>query len=147
MKNLILALSCLLLITACDSDKSLSKKVPGWYTVEKKMDNGVSLSGKLTYYKNGDLKIVAIISGEVAKGYSVKYETTAKGTWSVENGYLKEDITEFITNPQILGDQLLELYKKEYENSKGDKILNVDKDELKIKNSKGEIYNYKRIEK
>ena len=36
MKNLILALSCLLLITACDSDKSLSKKVPGWYTVEKK---------------------------------------------------------------------------------------------------------------
>lgn len=147
MKNIFIILSSLLLFTACNRDTSLRKKVPGWYTLQKKLDNDISLSGQLTYYKNGQLTIRANVNRDLVKDFNLNFETTAKGTWKVENGYLKEEITQFITTPQILGDQLLVQYKKEFDNNIGYKILKVDKQELQVKNNKGVIYTFKRIEK
>jgi hypothetical protein len=146
MKNLFIAIASLLIFTSCDKDKSLSKKIPGWYTVEKKMEPNGTISGKLTYYKNGALKIKATIKEENSGNIKTSLELTAKGTWKVENGYLKENITEIITVPQSLGDALLDSYKKDHANEIGDKIVHVNKQELQVQNSKGEINTYKRVE-
>jgi hypothetical protein len=43
-----------------------------------------------------------------------------------------------------LGDKLFAELKKEENNSKGDEIIEVNKEHLKVKNSKGEITVYKR---
>ena len=67
-----------------------------------------------------------------------------KGTWEVENGFLKENLIEVIATPKPLGDALFAELKKEENNSKGDEIIEVNKEHLKVKNSKGEITIYKR---
>ena len=61
-----------------------------------------------------------------------------------ENGFLKENLTEVIATPKPLGDALFAELKKEEIKSKGDEIIEVNKDHLKVKNSKGEITIYKR---
>ena len=64
MKKYILLISLFFTLISCNKDSSLSKKVPGWYTCEEKIDNG-SLSGKITYYKNGELKVVATVKSDL----------------------------------------------------------------------------------
>ena len=145
MKNFLFAIALLILFSSCDKDKSLSKKIPGWYTVEKKMDPNGTISGKLTYYKNGALKIKATVNEQNNGKLNSTIELTAKGTWKVENGYLKENITEILSIPQSIGDALLESYKKDPNSKIGDKIIRVNKDELQVKNSKGEVNTYKRV--
>lgn len=134
-----------MLLAGCNQDKSLSKKVPGWYSYEQKIDKG-NISGKLTYYKNGALKLTATIKGELVQSINIGIDLTATGNWRVENGYLKEDIVECKTIPQFIGDALMEEYKKEAQTSLGNKIIHVNKEELQVKTSKGEIVTYKRLQ-
>lgn len=146
MRNILLIICASLLLLSCKNDKSLSKKIPGWYSFEQKIDN-VIISGKLTYYKNGALKQTAIIKGNVDENIGIGDITlSATGTWKVEKGYLKEDIVEIKTSTQSFGDSFLAKYKKEAQSSLGDKIINVNNKELKIQNSKGETIIYKRIQ-
>jgi len=145
MKNLLIAISALMLLVGCNQDKSLSKKVPGWYSYEQKIDKG-NISGKLTYYKNGALKLRATIKGELVQNINIGIDLTATGNWKVENGYLKEDIIEFKTIPQSIGDSLLAEYKKDAQTSPGDKIIHVNKEELQVKTAKGETVTYKRLQ-
>jgi len=145
MKNLLIAISALMLLVGCNQDKSLSKKVPGWYSYEQKIDKG-NISGKLTYYKNGALKLTATIKGELVQNINIGIDLTATGNWKVENGYLKEDIIEFKTIPQSIGDSLLAEYKKDAQTSPGDKIIHVNKEELQVKTAKGETVTYKRLQ-
>ena len=94
MKNLLITICASFLFLSCKNDKSLSKKIPGWYSFEQKIDN-VTISGKLTYYKNGALKQTAIINGNLDQNKEIGGITlTAIGTWKVEKGYLKEEIVE-----------------------------------------------------
>jgi hypothetical protein len=145
MKNLLIVISALMLLVGCNQDKSLSKKVPGWYSYEQKIDKG-NISGKLTYYKNGALKLTATIKGELVQSINIGIDLTATGNWKVENGYLKEDIVEFKTIPQSIGDALLAEYKKDAQTSPGDKIIHVNKEELQVKTAKGETVTYKRLQ-
>ena len=130
-------------LTSCNGDSSYQKKIPGWYTVEQQLDGG-KLSGKITYYKNGALKLVATFNSESVNNISLGITVIMNGTWEVENGFLKEKIKEVIATPQELGDELFAEQKKEENNSKGDEIIEVNKEHLKVKNSKGEITVYKR---
>jgi hypothetical protein len=59
--------------------------------------------------------------------------------------YLKEDIVEIKTTPLSIRDGLL-ANKKESQNSQGDKIINVNNKELKVKTLKGDIIIYKRLQ-
>jgi hypothetical protein len=146
MRNLLITICASFLLLSCKNDKTLSKKIPGWYSFEQKIDN-LTISGKLTYYKNGALKQTAIIKGNVDQNLVIGNLTlSATGTWKVEKGYLKEDIVEIKTTPQSFGDALLAKYKKEAQSSLGDKIINANNKELKIQNSKGETIIYKRIQ-
>jgi len=146
MKNLLITICVSFLLLSCKNDKSLSKKIPGWYSFEQKIDN-VTISGKLTYYKNGALKQTAIIKGNVDQNLG-KSEITlsSTGTWKVENGYLKADIVEIKTITQSISDALLAKYKKEAQSSLGDKIIDVNIKELKVKTSKGDTIIYKRLQ-
>jgi hypothetical protein len=133
MKIFLITIFASFLLLACNNDKSLSKKVPGWYSFEQTIDNG-TISGNLTYYKNGALKQTAIIKANVNQNIGIGDITLfATGTWKVEKGYLKEDIVEIKTTPQSFGDALLAKYKKEAQSSPGDKIINVNNKELKVK--------------
>ena len=143
MKIYILLFSLLFTLISCNKDNSLSKKVPGWYSCEEKIDNG-SLSGKITYYKNGEMKVVATLKGNLIQNISIA-ELTIMGTWKVENGYLKEEVTQVTSTPQFIGDALYITLKKEENGSPGNKIIHVNSEELKVKNSKGEITTFKRI--
>jgi hypothetical protein len=85
MKKYILIVSMFFTLISCNKDSSLSKKVPGWYSCEEKIDNG-SLSGKITYYKNGELKLVATLKSDITPNVS-GMDLTIMGKWKVENGY------------------------------------------------------------
>jgi hypothetical protein len=146
MKNLLITICASFLLLSCKDDKSLSKKIPGWYSFEQIIDKA-TISGNLTYYKNGALKQTAIIKGNGNQNIGFSDITLSiTGTWKVEKGYLKEDIIDIKTAPQSFGDALLAKYKKESQGSPGDKIINVNKNELKVKTSKGETIIYKRIQ-
>jgi hypothetical protein len=130
-------------LLSCNSDAAYQKKIPGWYTVEQQLEAG-KLSGEMTYYKNGALKLAATFNAASVNSISLGITIVMKGTWKVENGFLKENLTEVIAMPQALGDALFAELKKEEIKSKGDEIIEVNKDHLKVKNSKGEITIYKR---
>ena len=84
MRNVLITICASLLLLSCKNDNSLSKKIPGWYSFEQKIDN-VTISGKLTYYKNGALKQTAIIKGNVDQNLVIGNLTlSATGTWKVE---------------------------------------------------------------
>ena len=144
MKKYILLISLFFTLISCNKDSSLSKKVPGWYTCEEKIDNG-SLSGKITYYKNGELKVVATVKSDLTPNMQ-GIDLTIMGKWKVENGYLKEEVTQVISTPQFIGDALYVTMKKEENGSPGDKIVHVNADELQIMTAKGETITYNRIQ-
>lgn len=146
MKYIFTIMCFMLLFSGCNSDSQLSKKVPGWYSYEQVVEKGTVI-GKLTYYKNGALKLVANVKGEVAKNLNVGISLTLTGTWKVEKGYLKEEIVECKSTPQFIGDALLSEYKKTSQTSPGDKIIDVNKKELRVKKPNGEIVTYKRLQK
>lgn len=145
MKKYILLIIFFFTLISCNKDSSLSKKVPGWYTCEEKIDNG-SLSGKITYYKNGELKLVATLKSNLTPNIS-GMDLTIMGKWKVENGYLKEEVTQVKSTPQFIGDALYVTMKKEENGSLGDKIIHVNAEELKVKTPKGETIIYNRIQK
>jgi hypothetical protein len=142
IKYLLIILTAASLL-ACNNDSTYQKKIPGWYTVEKQLETG-KLSGDLTYYKNGALKLVAKFNPTSVNSISIGITFIMKGTWQIENGFLKENLKEVIATPKELGDALFVELKKEENNSKGDEIIEVNKEHLKVKNSKGEITIYKR---
>jgi hypothetical protein len=144
MKKYILLISLFFTLISCNKDSSLSKKVPGWYTCEEKIDNG-TLSGKITYYKNGELKVVATVKSDLTPNMQ-GIDLTIMGKWKVENGYLKEEVTQVISTPQFIGDALYATIKKEENGSTGDKIIHVNAEELQIMTTKGETTTYKRIQ-
>jgi nitrogen regulatory protein PII len=119
--------------------------VPGWYSCEEKIDNGY-LSGKITYYKNGELKLVATFKSDLTPNIS-GMELTIMGKWKVENGYLKEEVIQVTSTPQFIGDALYVIMKKEENGSPGDKIIHVNDNELRVKTRKGETITYNRIQK
>ena len=137
---IILTAACLL---SCNSDAAYQKKIPGWYTVEQQLETG-KLSGEMTYYKNAALKLAATFNSASVNSISLGITIVMKGTWKVENGFLKENLIEVIATPKELGDALFAELKKEENKSKGDEIIEVNKDHLKVKNSKGGITIYKR---
>ncbi len=145
MKKYILLISFFFTLISCNKDSSLSKKVPGWYSCEEKIDNG-SLSGKITYYKNGEMKVVATVKSDLSANMSA-IDITVMGKWKVENGYLKEEVTQVKSTPQFIGDALYVTMKKEENGSLGDKIIHVNAEELKVKTPKGETIIYNRIQK
>jgi len=142
IKYLLIILTAASLLS-CNGDSSYQKKIPGWYTMEQQLEAG-KLSGELTYYKNGKLKLAATFNPASVNSISLGITIVIKGTWEVENGFLKENLTEVIATPKPLGDALFAELKKEENNSKGDEIIEVNKEQLKVKNSKGEITIYKR---
>lgn len=145
MKKYILLISLFFTLISCNKDSSLSKKVPGWYTCEEKIDNG-SLSGKITYYKNGEMKVVATVKSDLTSNMSA-IDITVMGKWKVENGYLKEEVTQVTSTPQFIGDALYVTMKEEENGSPGDKIIHVNAEELIVKTPKGETIIYNRIHK
>ena len=142
IKYLLIILTAASLLS-CNSDAAYQKKIPGWYTVEQQLETG-KLSGEMTYYKNGALKLAATFNSASVNNISLGITIVMKGTWKVENGFLKENLTQVIATPQALGDALFAELKKEENKSKGDEIIEVNKDHLKVKNSKGEITIYRR---
>lgn len=104
----------------------MNKNVPGWYSCEQVVEKG-TIIGKLTYYKNGALKLVAKVKGEVAKNINVGTSLILTGAWKVEKGYLTEEIVECKSTPQFIGDALLSEYKKTSQTSPGDEIIDVNK--------------------
>jgi hypothetical protein len=74
-------------------------------------------------------------------------DITVMGKWKVENGYLKEEVTQVKSTPQFIGDALYVTMKKEENGSLGDKIIHVNAEELKVKTPKGETIIYNRIQK
>ncbi len=145
MKNIFIFLLCSIFLTGCNKDKALSKKVPGWYSYNQAIEKG-TIVGKLTYYKNGALKLEANVKGELVQNVKIGITLTASGTWKVENGFLKEEILVCKTTPQFIGDALLSEYKKAAQSSPGDKIIEINKNHLRVKKPKGEIFTYKRIQ-
>ena len=145
MKKYILLISLFFTLISCSKDSSLSKKVPGWYTCEEKIDNG-TLSGKITYYKNGEMKVVATVKSDLSSNMSA-IDITVMGKWKVENGYLKEEVTQVKSTPQFIGDALYVTMKKEENGSPGDKIIHINAEELLVKTPKGETITYNRIQK
>lgn len=145
MKKCILIISLFFTLISCNEDSTLSKKVPGWYTFDEKIDDGF-LSGKITYYKNGELKLVATVKSDLTSNMSA-IDITVMGKWKVENGYLKEEVTQVTSIPQFIGDALYVTMKKEENGSPGDKIIHVNAEELIVKTPKGETITYNRIQK
>jgi len=143
MIKYLLIILCATSLLSCNSDAAYQKKIPGWYTVEKQLEAG-KLSGEMTYYKNGALKLTATFNAASVNSISLGITIVMKGTWKVENGFLKENLTEVIATPKPLGDALFTELKKEENNSKGDEIIEVNKEHLKVKNAKGEVTIYKR---
>jgi hypothetical protein len=142
MKKLIVLSICLLLL-ACKSDED---KIPGWYTYAQKMKD-FTLSGDITYYKNKQLKIVAKVETSIMPGLNINTTITFKGSWSYENGYLKEYCTSVETNPQFIGDALLKELKEKSKSDKGYKVLEVNKEQMRLQSSDGELLVYKRKKK
>ena len=65
-------------------------------------------------------------------------DLTIMGKWKVENGYLKEEVTQVTSTLQFIGDALYLTMKKEENGSPGDKIIQVNAEELIVKTPKGE---------
>jgi sRNA-binding protein len=91
------------------------------------------------------LKEAEKLAKEAEKAEKLRLKEAEKAEKESEKALKEAEKTKKLKDKEF--EKIEALRRKEYENSKGDKILNVDKDELKIKNSKGEIYTYKRIEK
>ncbi len=132
-----------LFLLACKSDED---KIPGWYSYKKKV-NDMTISGDITYYKNRELKIIAKIETSVIPGIAVNTTFTCKGSWSYENGYLKEHIKSIVSNPQFIGDAILKAYKEDSKNDKGNKILEINKKQMRFQSSDGELTTYIRKQK
>lgn len=146
MNKVISALFLVLLLASCKTDSNLRKKIPGWYSYAETLENG-ALKGNITYYKNGEMKVDATFSDNVTvptDGITI----TIIGTWSVEDGYLKEKVNELTSKPKFIADPILKALKKEEEkNSKGSEIIHVNKEELQLKTAEGELITYLRIKK
>ncbi len=142
MRYLIITLMSLFLL-ACKTDED---KIPGWYTFNKKMGD-ITLSGDITYYKNKELKINAKVETSVLPGIAVNTTLILKGSWSYENGYLKDYLTSIKSNPQLIGDMLLKDYKEKYKDDKGSKVLEVNKKQLRLQGADGDLITYTRKQK
>jgi len=88
-------------LTSCNGDSSYQKKIPGWYTMEQQLEAG-KLSGEMTYYKNGKLKLAATFNAASVNSISLGITIVMKGTWEVENGFLKENKSMVEKNLQYL---------------------------------------------
>jgi len=144
MKNIFIGIAIIFFLVGCNKDNELSKKVPGWYSYEQVVNN-VKISGKMTYYKNGALQINAKVNTAVLQNINIGISLKASGTWKVKDGYLVEDIISCNSTPQFIGDALLAKYREKAQSSNMDKIIDVNNQELRLKNANGEILIYKRL--
>jgi hypothetical protein len=132
-----------LLIISCKTDED---RIPGWYAFSKNMKD-FTISGKATYYKNKALKINAKIETSVLPGIAVNTSLVFKGTWAYENGYLKEYFTTVESEPKFIGEAMMKYIKENQGNDKGSKVIEVNKEGLKIQTSTGELITYQRLNK
>jgi hypothetical protein len=147
MNKVIIALFLVLLLASCKTDSNLRKKIPGWYSYTETLENS-ALKGNITYYKNGEMKIVATYSGDLTILKVDEINITIIGTWRVEDGFLKEKVSQVTSKPKFIADPILKLLKKEEEeNREGSEIIHVNKEELQLKTARGELTTYKRIKK
>jgi hypothetical protein len=146
MKNAFIAFVCICMLAGCNNDASLSKKVPGWYDFESKFGGG-TIFGKVTYYKNGEMKYKAKVKSDASQSAKAELDVTLTGTWKVEKGLLKEVVTTCKTIPVMFGDTLFAAIKKEEKKSLGNKIIQINKQEMQYCNLKGDTVTYKRISK
>jgi hypothetical protein len=132
-----------LLLLSCKTDED---RIPGWYSFSKNMKD-FTISGKATYYKNKALKINAKIETSVLPGIAVNTSLVFKGTWAYENGYLKEYFTTVESEPKFIGEAMMKYIKENQANDKGSKVIEVNKEGLKIQTSTGELITYQRLNK
>ena len=135
-----------ILLTSCGSNGSFSEKVPGWYEATLVYENGDSLVGKITYYKNGQNKMEADYIMHPSNDVKVSAKIIIEGRWQVRNDELFETVEKVSATPKVL-QETIETAMKVGKELPGNKIIEVNEDRLVLQNKQGDQTEYLRIKK
>jgi hypothetical protein len=134
------------MITSCSDNRSLKDKIPGWYEASVAYDNGDSLIGKVTYYKNGQTKLDAEYITHPQRGMSLAANVIIQGRWEIENDVLTESVESVSATPAALKEALEEVMRKG-QKLPPNRVIEVNENHLVLENPQGEKTEYLRIKK
>lgn len=148
MKGLYFAIVLIVAVflNSCGGYGSLKDRVPGWYESTVVYENGDSLKGKVTYYKNGQNKMEAIYIMHPLGGMRISAKIIVEGHWEVRNDELFETVDKVSATPKTLQD-VIEVAMKRGKEMPGSKIVEVDENRLILEDKKGKQTTYKRLKK
>jgi hypothetical protein len=134
------------LLFSCGGQGSLEKKIPGWYQISHNYENGDSMVGKMTYYKNGQSQLKATLTSARNNGANISVTVQIDGVWSVRDGELVESVSKVHAIPETLKDYIEGgLPDKGVEISS--KIIEVNATHLLVQNDDGTKSDYIRLKK
>ncbi|MFY7972713.1 MAG: hypothetical protein ACOVOO_12275 [Flavobacteriales bacterium] len=135
-----------ILLISCGGTGSTKEKLPGWYESTIVYENGDSLIGKVTYYKNGQNKMEADYIMHPIGGMSISAKIIIEGHWEVRNDELFETVDKVSATPRTL-QEVIETAMKKGKELPGSKIIEVDEHGLVLEDQKGKQTTYKRLKK
>jgi hypothetical protein len=142
----ILLILPLAIINSCSDSRSLKDKVPGWYEASLVYENGDSLVGKVTYYKNGQNKLEANYIHFPRPGVRFSANVVVQGKWEVNEDKLSETVESVAATPANLK-EALEVAMQKGKKVPANRIVEVNEQHMVLENLEGVKTEYIRIKK
>ncbi len=133
-------------LNSCGGPGSLKDKVPGWYESTIVYENGDSLKGKVTYYKNGQNKMEAAYIMHPIGGMRISAKIIIEGHWEVRNDELFETVDKVSATPKTL-QEVIEAAMQKGKELPGSKIIKADELGLVLEDKRSKQTTYKRLKK